>query len=118
MYKRQLQGRAGEDILIAGTITPASGLSVRDMLIGGIRDEWLSGRTYQERVANITDAPGQTANRLNSEFLIGTGRNGQTVFDDGDNDEKVGGAGTLDLFFTRLGRDTMDNVGAEVFEEI
>ena len=77
-----LQGRAGEDILIGGTITPSNGTSVRDLLTGGIQDEWLSSRPYNTRVANILDRTGQSNNRLNTDFLIGTGRSGQNVFDD------------------------------------
>lgn len=113
-----LQGRASEDILIAGFITPPSGSTVRDMLIGGIRDEWLSDRSYAERVANITDGDGQTSNRLNTEFLIGRGFNDQNVFNDSDRDEVIGGSGSLDLFFARAGSDLLDKANSEFLQDI
>ena len=111
-----LQGRASEDILVAGTITPPNGSTVRDLLIGGIRDEWLSGRSYDTRVANITNRDGQTSNRLNTDFLIGS-RDGQNVFDDDVRDELASG-GSLDLFFARAGSDLFDRANAEFLEEL
>lgn len=112
-----IEGRGHEDILIAGTVIPSDGLSLRDYLGGSIRDEWLSGRTYQQRVANVRNTSGGTNNRKNTEFLIGAGRGGQTVFDDGVVDNTTGG-GSNDLFYLKLGDDLSDRTGSELFEAL
>jgi CSLREA domain-containing protein len=106
-----------DDLLIAGVLTPLNGLSIVDFLSGGIRDEWLSARSYDQRVANIRNGSGGTQNRLNDEFLIGRNRSGQTVFDDGVEDDVRGGNQT-DLFFARLGEDLLDAESAEFTEGI
>ena len=106
-----------DDILIAGVLVPSNGIDLVDFLSGGIRDEWLSARNYDQRVANIRNGAGGTQNRLNDEFLIGRNRSGQTVFDDGVEDDVRGGNQT-DLFFARLGEDLLDAESAEFTEEI
>ena len=113
-----IQGRADEDILIAGTITPPGGTSVRDLLVGGINDEWRSGRAYEQRVANITNRPGGTTNRKNTEFLIGANRAGQNVFDDAVEDEVRGAPNALDLLFARVGSDLVDKADDEFLENL
>lgn len=112
-----IEGRGHDDILVAGTVTPTGGLSLRDFLAGSIRDEWLSGRTYQQRVANVRDTSGGTNNRKNTEFLIGAGRSGQTVFDDSAVDNITGG-GSNDLFYLKPGSDLSDQTGSELFEAL
>ena len=114
-----LQGRASGDILIGGLVTPPEGTAIRELLTGGIRSEWLSGRDYDTRVANITGRTGQTGNRLNSHFLVGSDRSGQNVTDDGVPDELLGGSGSLlDLFFARVDDDLFDRTDSEFLENV
>ena len=113
----QFFANSDDDILIAGMLTPSDGSSVSDFLSGGIRDEWLSGRSYEQRVANIRDGAGSTQNRRNDQFLIGRNRAGQTVFDDGVEDD-VRGGNQRDLFFARLGGDLLDAESAEFTEDV
>lgn len=93
-----IEGNNGEDLLVAGNTS----LSVEKLT--SILDEWNSANTYQERVDNIHDGPGKTANRLNTAFLIGPNRppTPQTAFDDAKRDDLTGGAGN-DFFFANLG---------------
>ncbi len=112
-----IQGRGDEDILIPGSIVPAAGLTVLEHLSGGIRDEWLSKRTYQVRSANITDSSGGSENKANQHFLIGAGRTGSNVVDDSTPDTLNGGV-SLDLFFVRVGSDLTDRRTNEVFETL
>ncbi len=114
-----LEGRASGDILIGSLITPPEGTTARELLTGGIRSEWLSGRDYGSRVANITGRTGQGSNRLNSHFLVGSNRSGQNVTDDGVPDELLGGSGSLlDLFFARIDDDLFDRTDAESLESV
>ena len=115
-----LQGRASDDILIAGVITPPDDDTVRDLLIGGIREEWLSTHSRETRVANILDLTGKSDDRLNTNFLIGADRSGQNVFDDGVLDDLIGGPGSssFDLFFARAGSDLFDRDTNEFLEDL
>lgn len=111
-----LLGNGHEDILIAGRIAPAQGTTTIDHL-SDIQQEWLSGRSHQQRIANVRNGSESTNNRLNTLFLIGENRTGQNVFDDGSADNVLGGADT-DLFFARLGSDTVDRIDSEWLEEL
>lgn len=112
-------GNAGEDLLVAGTLNADPGLSVWAHIIdGGIRDEWLTGRSYSDRVQNIINGSGTTGSRLNTAFMIGINRPGHNVFDDADPETMNGGSGDLDLFFANLATDTTDSIAAETLEEI
>ena len=114
-----LEGRASEDILIAGVITPPDGSTTQELLSGGIRNVWFTGRDYDTRVANITGRSVVTDNRLNSDFLIGSGRSNQNVADDSVPDELLSGSGSLlDLFFARIDNDLLDRTNAEFIENL
>ncbi len=83
-----LLGDDGEDLLIAGGLE----FSNLPTAIFAIQAEWLSERSYADRVANLTNST--SGARLNgSTFLIP----GVTVFDDGSSDTLLGG-GALDWY--------------------
>lgn len=80
----QLEGGAGEDLLIGGpTVYDANSVALL-----AIRREWVSGRPYEDRVANLSGigaGPRENANF----FLIP----GQTVLSEPAVDQLFGGAG-------------------------
>ena len=110
-------GNGHDDIMIAGLLTPAGNQSVLEHLSGSLRDEWRSGRSYADRVANIRNDASNASGRLNDVFLIGANRDGQNVFDDGDADQVLGGS-AVDLFFATVGSDSLDRSGSEFFEQL
>lgn len=77
-----LDGGAGRDLIIAGS------LFFEDLptAIYAIQSEWLSGRTYEERVANLSGT-GVGPRNNGSSFLIP----GATALDDGAVDQVLGG---------------------------
>lgn len=113
----ELRGNADDDLLIAGTLTPAEGTTLLEHLSGDLRDEWLSARSYDQRVANILNSPDASPDKLNSVFLIGENRSGQNVFDDAAVDNMAGGL-QLDLFFSNIGGDVFIRDDGEIFEAI
>ena len=112
-----LSGGSGRDLLIGGTgADRLVGNSEDDLLIAGntlhdtldtalcaIMDEWTSGRTYSQRVANLSGlasagADGSTfASRENNGFFLRSDGPGTTVFDDNAADILTGSSG-LDWF--------------------
>ena len=108
-------GNGGEDLIIAGEITPDEGFTILEHLSGNLRKEWLSDRTYAQRIANIRDGENASDDRQNTSFLIGAGRAGQNVFDDGSTDELAGG-NELDFFFANSAMDSFDQAADEFFE--
>jgi len=87
-----IDGGAGEDLLITGTVN----FGATGTLIDGfakIRDEWLSGRTFAERVLNISG--NGSGPKSNGDFFL---QPGITVFDEGAVDTVIGGD-DLDWFF-------------------
>ena len=111
-----LRGQGGDDLLLGAFVAPESG-GLQSFLSGGILDEWLSSRDYETRVHNVWKRTGGTDDRLNTEYLIGANRTGQTVFADGARDVLTGG-GALDLFFARSGSDVFDQAASEFLEEL
>jgi Ca2+-binding RTX toxin-like protein len=96
-----LSSGSGDDILVAGEST----LEPNELF--SIMTEWVSTRSYDERVANIVDTEDRTPDRENTAFLIGAGRaRARTVLDDGVVDELSGGNGS-DLFFAAVGDDLL-----------
>jgi hypothetical protein len=77
-----LEGRGDDDILIAGSTVYDNDLAALDSIMA----EWVSSRSYQERIDNLG---GVTASGENGTFFLSD----STVFDDGDRDELTGGAG-------------------------
>lgn len=67
-----LRGGAGEDILIAGVLAPLDG-----GMLAAIQAEWLSSRTYAQRVANLSGT-GSGPRENGDDFLVA----GTTVFND------------------------------------
>lgn len=68
-----LAGGAGDDILISGAFLPGDQTAIL-----AIRSEWISARTFSERVANLRgDNPGEPRN--NADYFL---RVGESVFDD------------------------------------
>lgn len=105
-----------DDILIAGVITPADGMTILEHLSGTLFDEWRSGRSYADRVENIRNGPNATSNKQNDVFLIGAGRTGQNVFDDNEAEDDVRGGNDSDLFFAKIGSDLLDRDNSEFIE--
>lgn len=99
-----LVGNAGDDLLISGfTSFDADGTALQSIL-----GEWTSGRTYQNRVANLSGT-GVGARNNQNYFLTAVGPNA-TVFDDNTKDDLTGSVGS-DWFFANL-------VGAGVKDKI
>ena len=96
----RIVGNADDDILVAGSLVFAN----LDAALAAIRSEWISDRTYQERIENLThqqDDGGLWNARANGDyFLIANALDpaSDTVHDDGDADVLTGSAG-LDWFF-------------------
>ena len=101
----QLDGNGNQDLLVAGVLTPAFGRTAVDHLSGSLRDEWLSGRSLQQRVANILDLPGGTNNRKNNVFLIETGRAGANLESDRTSRDTLTGGAGQDVYFADIGLD-------------
>ncbi len=102
-----LDGGAGEDLLVSDGITfsniPAAVLS--------IQAEWVSGRSYDDRVANISGTG--IGPRSNGDWFLTPN---VTVIDDGSVDTLNGGLGELDWFFYDFDQDLLGDV-IEVDEE-
>ena len=90
----------GSDILVAGTTE----LSRAEL--NSIREEWISSRDYETRVANITDGSG-SADRENGDAFLSVDADSRTAFDDSSVDDLVGGD-ALDAFFASASADTTD----------
>jgi len=107
--KDRLLGDAEEDILIGGyTLLDASLNALR--LISA---EWTSGRTYEQRVANIR---GPVTSGVNGSAFLRTGYN---AFDDNEVDALAGDDGR-DWFFSNADKDTARDkvVDATTMEEL
>ena len=104
----QIDGKGGQDILISGT----TAFDANDAVLLSILNEWTSGRTYSQRVANIlgTGTGATFAARMNGNLFLNTDstRGAVTVMDDSDADTLKGGAGT-DLYFANLVLDSGDD---------
>jgi hypothetical protein len=94
----RLVGNGSDDVLIGGFTAYDSGSDdvklANDMALLHLLDEWSSGRSYPERIANLRDGAGP--------ILGGAGfslRKGATVFDDLDSDVMTGSSG-VDWFFS------------------
>lgn len=104
----QLNGNDDDDILVSGTTTLST-----DALVS-ILEEWNSNRSYEQRVANIRGTDEQSATRLNTEYLTGSGESEpQTVFADGGGNVIVGSDG-LDVFFATDGDVLEDRLDDEI----
>ncbi|MEQ8847033.1 PKD domain-containing protein [Botrimarina sp.] len=87
-------GASGDDVLISGTTSHDGSRAALDALLA----EWTSGRSYAERVDNLTGDDDLSQDGLNGDtFLIAEG-DLQTVFDDESTDWLLGGRGA-DLYF-------------------
>ncbi len=106
-------GNGGDDLIIEGTLAPADGMTILEHLSGDLRKEWLSNRSYEQRVTNVSDPENAAADRFNTSFLLGADYENQNVFADSSSDELLGG-NELDLFFAVLGTDSFDNASDEV----
>lgn len=106
-----LYGGAGSDIVLAGYLLDQDLV----LTLNAIRSEWTSGRTYEERVANILGT-GVGPRDNGNAFLIA----GQNVF----NDRKLGevaeradavfGEDDLDWYFVDPSDDSFDLEGGEL----
>ena len=107
----RLVGNADDDILIAGSTEFDENSSVHVEALRQIMAEWTSGRSYSQRVANLSNgtsagSDGSTfASRANGEtFLWSDSQNG-TVFDDNAADVLTGSAGQDWFLFNTDGED-------------
>jgi Ca2+-binding RTX toxin-like protein len=101
----RLVSNGGDDILIGGFTAYDSGADddklANDLALLRLLEEWSSGRSYAERVANLRDGSGP--------LLGGTGlrlQKGTTVFDDPDGDAMTSSSG-VDWFFSDPVRDKL-----------
>ena len=114
-----LLGGADDDLLVAGENRPPS-LAIGEAFGDEIQDEWLSTRSYDQRAINIRNGAGRSDNRLNTIYLIGANRSGQTIFDDDEPDSLTGGGG-LDFFYaidSGVNVDVFDRASNERFDRI
>jgi Ca2+-binding RTX toxin-like protein len=91
----QLFGNGGNDLLIAGTTAFDGSAGALDAVMA----EWLSARSYADRVANLRGTG--SGPRANGNIFLKASGPDATVFDDGARDELHGGVG-LDLYFANL----------------
>ena len=119
-----LVGHKGRDIMIGGTGRDRIVANADDdLLVSGytnfdsnpaaleaIFDEWRSGRSYSQRVANLlgTGVGDAFAARLNGDYFLKSDQPNATVHDDGVSDRLTGNKGT-DLFFANLMLGPNDN---------
>ena len=95
----RLDGGSGEDLLVAD----ATSFDNQVTALQAIAVEWASGRSYQQRIDNISgENPGT---RFNGNYFL---RRGETVFDDGALDTLVGGT-ELDWFIYTLWLDVIED---------
>lgn len=127
-----LVGGAGRDLIIGGDgIDLISGNADEDILIAGwtafdqnaealqaILAEWVSARTYEQRVNNIRDGSG-AATRANGDVFLATDGPNATVWDDGDIDVLSGNAGRDWFLFNRDSgvRDLVTDLSANEFRD-
>ena len=110
-----LYGNAGEDILIGGY----TAYDANDSALKAILAEWTSGRTYSQRLWNLSQGTAASSldsskknSRLNgSWYLIGDDGNSQTVFNDNDVDTLIGNE-DKDWFLANRIADKPTNAGA------
>ena len=96
----RLTGSGGDDLLVSGSSSFDGDLDSLAL----IQAEWVSARTYEERIANLTDTGVGT--RANGDtFLL----SGVTIFGDGDFDRLKGNA-ALDWFFHTLVEDLLQDI--------
>lgn len=87
-----LQGRGGDDILISGYTSFDDDVHTLQL----IRNEWVSSRSYEQRVLNLSGHGSGLAENGNTHLVLGGSE--ATVFDDGSIDLLFGQAG-MDWFF-------------------
>lgn len=105
-----LQGGAGEDLLVADRVEFGANLPTA---LFAIQSEWLSGRSYAERIANISG--NGTGLRNNGNWFL---LPGETVINDGAVDHLLGGT-ELDWFLLDLTQDLLDDLaGGETATDI
>ena len=88
----------GDDLLIPGT----TAFDANDMALAAITAEWTSGRSYNDRVANLRGTG--SGPRANGNFFLTVSGPDATVFDDDEFDVLTGGSG-MDWFFADLSQD-------------
>jgi hypothetical protein len=96
----RIVGNAADDIIIAGTTAYDGNVAA----LCAIMAEWTSGRSYDERTANLRGA-GSTG--VNGSYVLQTDGAGATVFDDGAADVLTGSQGQ-DWFFANLNSGVLD----------
>lgn len=102
----KLHAGSGGDILIGGTTAHDGNHAALDLIMA----EWTSGRSYNDRIANLRGAgSGPRAN--GSVFLVASG-SGRTVFDNAGVD-LLTGAGGRDWFFARLSGGVKDRISGK-----
>ena len=109
----RLVGNGGDDVLIGGYTSYDSGADddklANDAVLLKLLEEWNSGRSYPDRVANLQNGTGPVLNGSGRSL-----RKGVTVFDDSDSDQLTGSAG-LDWFLVDLTKDKLtDRTGTEI----
>lgn len=98
-----LYGGAGADLLIADRVSFGSNLPAA---LFAVQAEWLSTRSYAERLANISGAG--TGPRANGDYFL---QPGVTVINDGAVDQLIGGT-ELDWFLLRISQDLLNDLAA------
>jgi CSLREA domain-containing protein len=110
----RIVGNAGDDILIAGTTQ----FDAHARAISAIMNEWISERTYEQRIANLNGTGSETAfaNRRNGDVFLKVGPTGaeSTLFDDLSEDILTGSAG-LDWFLLDGNEDRITDLQDEIF---
>lgn len=97
-----LAGGGGDDVLIAGRTL----FDDDEVALGGLLDEWTSGRSYAQRVANLTGTGSGAAfaARQNGGTFLRVAGPAPSLVDDDAVDLLTGGGGS-DLFFAQVDGD-------------
>jgi Ca2+-binding RTX toxin-like protein len=110
----RIVGNADDDILIAG----ATLHDPNEIALCAILREWTSGRSYEQRIANLNGSGNGTEfdNRLNANYFFKVGATAAetTVFDDQAADVLTGSSG-LDWFIFTTDQDRATDLGDEAF---
>jgi Ca2+-binding RTX toxin-like protein len=101
-----LNGGGGQDILIGGS----SSFDLNPVPLIAIRNEWLSSRTYAERIGNLRGTS-TTGNPLNNGFYLRPGPTGTLAGDSGQIDSLFGQADTD--WFIAESNDSVDRLSDE-----
>jgi len=111
-----LNGNGGGELLLAAT----TAFDGHEVALAAILAEWTSGRSYEDRVANLRGTG--SGSRANGDYFLRASGPDATAYDDGDADVLQGASGTDSYFANRSGGlavDIINGLGcSQIVEEL